>query len=116
MKYAEERGAAKILVINVVQKPQYRRVHDELSHKLAYKLKKKDNNKPKLFEVAMRNISIVEWEVVRKDIEISKPKYLLDIDTSEYNMLDFAKAKEIIMLGENYALRNRDMLEEFINE
>ncbi len=116
MKYAKEIGAEKILVINVVQKPQYRRVHDELSHRLTYKLKKSDKNKPKLFEVAMRNVSIVEWEVVHKDIEISKPKYLLDIDTSEYNMLDFAKAQEIILLGENAALREKDMLEDFINE
>ncbi len=114
IKDVEAIGIDKYLVVNVLQKPVKRDIDKALLKRLNILRRKHKEDEPKLFDIALRNISIIEWELARSQLELHKPKYLVTIDTSEFNILQYHSAKEIILQGENAALRERDMLEDFL--
>ncbi len=113
----KERGIDDILIINVIQKPMPS-VSKSGIDKEFYRLLKKKNagEMPAIHNVALRTLAIGEYEITKKILELHHPEYIVDIDTSQYGILDFIKAKEIILLGENAALRNIDLLKKFISK
>ncbi len=116
IKPAVERGFTDMLVINVVSKPTRHEFSDVMTNRFHF-IKKNPRSAPApaLLEVAVNNLNFLEWQLIQNEKEIYKPRFCLDIPTDEYHLLDFTKSKEIILLGENTALKNRDMLLEFLN-